>query len=303
MFGDRMKTCNWKGSRICLLVVIVAVCSGFLTGNHAIAQNDSASGTKAPASKSSTAKTPSGKTQGAKNSTNKIAQGKITGIERQGKTLIIKWQEPKFEGFPEPPELVLQYTPKTSVLVKAPGTTSLLNQGVMIGAVLTEKENQLSGHEFVLFLDTRQSPSVVQDPDRPDFFKAVGQLEGIAGTQLIINYGEAGTKQILVDYEPTVTVHAVNPLFLTVGAEGKVDYVPNKVEGKPALLAAIEVSREEAFSEDELKGKNIAIGKTSEKSPASKKPTTAKTSKPVQKSSTPAGSKAPVKDPFGVLDK
>ncbi|MCA9095062.1 MAG: hypothetical protein KDA68_16365 [Planctomycetaceae bacterium] len=289
MFGDQMGSCNWKGSRFLLLWGIVWLCGGVVWG-------ETGTETKPPAKTTSKSATTTGKLATRK------AKGTVTGVVQEGKRYIVKWQEPTVEGFPAPKELELLYSPKSNVLVKAPGSTVMLEQGAMVGAVLKEKEGGLSGHEFVVFLDTRQPPSVVKDPDLPNVYRAVGRLEGILGIQLSINYGSEGTKAITVDYEPTVTVHAVNPAFLKAGSEGMVEYLPSKEEGKPGMLVGIEVSRKDPFSEEELKGTNVTKGKGSvaAKSSTSRSPTAAKRgSKPVPKS----GEKSSVRDPFGVLDK
>jgi len=297
MFGDQMGTCNRKGSRFLLLWGIVWLCGGVVWGETGTETKPTAKTTSKPSTKPTT-------TTG-KPATRK-AKGTVAGVVQEGKRYLVKWQEPTVEGNPAPKELELLYSPKSQVLVKAPGSTLMLEQGAMIGAVLKEKEGVLSGHEFVVFLDTRQQPSVLKDPDLPNVYRAVGQLEGIVGTQLSVNYGSAGTKAITVDYEPTVTVHAINPAFLKAGSEGMVEYLPSKEEGKPGMLVGIEVSRKDPFSEEELNGTNVTKGKGSvaAKSAPSKSPTTAKRGgKPVLKSGGTSGTKTPSKDPFGVLDK
>lgn len=298
MFGDQMGSCNWKGSRFLLLWGIVWLCGGVVwgeTGTDATETKPTAKTTSKSATKPTTT---------VSKPTTRKSKGTVTGVVLEGKRIVVKWQEPTVEGNPAPKELELLYSPKSNVLVKAPGSTLMLEQGAMIGAVLKEKEGVLSGHEFVVFLDTRQPPSVVKDPDFPNVYRAVGRLEEILGIQMSINYGSAGTKAITVDYEPTVTVHAINPAFLKAGSEGMVEYLPSKEEGKPGMLVGIEVSRKDPFSEEELNGTNVTKGKGSVAAKSSKSSTTAKRgAKPVLKSGGTSGTKTPAKDPFGVLDK
>ena len=273
MFCDPVTTCNRKKIRIPSLIVwlIVVILWNSLT---------LLSETKKP--------------------TTRTATGKITAVEQKGKLIIVKWQESTPEGKPTPQEIELQLTPKSQIEIKAPGDTSLLTPGQIVGAVLTESEGgQFHGDQLVVYLGGRQGPSVQPTPDVPHQFNAVGQILAIEGTTLRMSFGEYGTKDVIAPMEPNINVVAGRAEFLKKDLEGSAEFLPSKDPMKPNLLVSLRGNRTTPLDPGELEGTNATKTKTPPaKTSAPRSTTGRKGSKPVLKS---GGSTA--KDPFGVLDK
>lgn len=284
MFGDHFRTCNRNTSRFFTFALIVGVSVGF------------------PATIGSL------HGQATKKPPTKLMKGSVSAVEQKGKIILIKWRETAVEGGAESAEIELLYTPKAQVRIKAPISPTMIEPGAILGADLTENSaGELRGNEFFLFLGISQGPSVVQNQEDPSKYRVIGQLEGIDGSRLMMNFGPDGKREVYIEGEPTVSAIAGRPEFLKKGAEGQIEYLPSKEPGKPATLVAMEVSREDPFDPEELKGTNVTKSKTPTSKPkpttTPKSTTTKRTEKPVLK---PAGTKSKPsssKDPFGVLDK
>lgn len=294
MFGDRIRTCNWRDRLIWTVVGLLCVSGG--TGALKSAWAEESKKPPAKTSPNSTTSKPA-ITKG---------KGEVASVVRKGKLIVIRWQEPQGEGKAAPKELELAYSTKSQVRIQAPATPAMVQPGSLVSAELTmNSAGELSGSEFVLLIGVSQRPSVIQESGDASKYQVVGRIAGFEDSKLLMDFGEAGEKVVLVQGEPVVSSISGRPEFLKKGAKGTIEYLPAKESGKPATLLAIDVTREEAFDPEELNGTNVTI----EKTPAAGKTTSAKSPsltksrrKSALKSGPTEGTKSPAKDPFGVLD-
>jgi len=219
---------------------------------------------------------------------NPKVSGKITDVEMKGKVATFTVED---EGGKKQEVTI---TPKMNFGVVGKGDAGFFRPGLMVSTTaLMSPQMQLFGKEYTVYIGTKPTAKVVQNPSSPMVYDVCGLVTAADEDSVTLNFGRDGVRKVFLEKDALViNINSNDASLVKAGAEAELE--GRNLAGK-FLPTGMMVTLAEPLSADEVF--------PDPKAKAATKPATTQSKTAAKSATAKDAPAADANDPFGVLKK